>query len=97
MAPELHKGELYQKGRASDIWALGLVLLEMMMGIAVWDLGVDFGIKAIEEPHFLVEYINENVPEKYSPELKQLVKKMLVKDPQNRYNIEDIMKKKFIR
>lgn len=31
MAPELHKGQLYSKGKASDMWALGCVLLEMLL------------------------------------------------------------------
>jgi serine/threonine protein kinase len=70
MAPELHKGQLFQKGKTSDVWALGLILLEMMVGCAVWDLGVDFGIKALEEPHYICEYINDQVPEKYNPKLK---------------------------
>ena len=40
-APELHKGSLYQKGKASDVWALGCLLLEMMLTKPLWD--IDFG------------------------------------------------------
>lgn len=61
---------MHQKGKASDIWALGLILLEMMVGCPVWDLGFDFGIKAIEEPHFIYDYINDNVPAKFNAKLK---------------------------
>lgn len=32
MAPELHKGHLFQKGKSADMWAVGCVLLEMMTG-----------------------------------------------------------------
>ena len=53
----------------------------MSMGVALWDLGFEFGIKAIEEPHFIVQYINENVPEKYNPKIKQVLKKMLNPEP----------------
>ena len=40
-APELHRGSLYQKGKASDIWALGCLLIEMMMTKPLWE--IDFG------------------------------------------------------
>eukprot|EP00347_Sterkiella_histriomuscorum_P013901 403362923 len=96
-SPEQIKGQLYQKGRASDVWAIGLILLEMMVGCPVWDLGFDFGIKAIESPHFIFDYISENIPSKYDQKLKQILKKMLIIDPAQRYTIEDVMKKKFIR
>lgn len=32
MAPELHKGQLHLKGKSADIWAVGCVLLEMLLG-----------------------------------------------------------------
>ena len=79
------------------MWAVGLILLEMMVGCPVWDLGVDFGIKAIEEPHYINEYIQDNVPEKYNNKLRNLLKRMLTAEAQYRLTIEDVMKKKFIR
>ena len=63
------------------MWALGCILLEMTMGVALWDLGFEFGIKAIEEPHFIVQYINDKVPEKFNPKIKQILKKMLNPEP----------------
>lgn len=60
---------------------MGLVLLEMMIGCPVWDSGVDFGIKAIEEPHYINEYITDNVPDKFNAKLRSMLKKMLVPDP----------------
>lgn len=97
LAPELHKGKLYQKGKASDIWAVGCLLLEMCIGTPVWELDFDLGIKSIENPNFIVEYINKNVPDKYDSRLKNLLKRLLSTDPQNRLTIEEIFKKKFIR
>jgi hypothetical protein len=44
------------------MWAIGLVLLEMMTGCPVWDLGFDFGVKSIESPHFIIDFINDNIP-----------------------------------
>lgn len=69
----------------------------MVLGTVLWDLDFDLGIKAIEEPSFITEYIDKNVPEKYDPHLKQLLKKMLHPDPMHRITIEHIMKKKYIK
>ena len=44
--------------------------MEMMIGSPVWDLGFDFGVKSLEEPFFINEYINDNIPDKYDIKLK---------------------------
>lgn len=49
MSPEMLKGELHQKGKSSDIWALGLILLEMCMGTALWDLNEEFAIASLQD------------------------------------------------
>lgn len=77
MSPEIIKGKLFQKGKSSDIWALGCVLLEMLTGSALWDLEFDMGIKSIEDPTYIHEYIQNNIPQKYDPKIKALLKKML--------------------
>ena len=51
------------------------------MGMALWDIHDDFGIKSIEEPHYLHDFIQENIPRKYDAKLKSLLKKMLNSDP----------------
>jgi serine/threonine protein kinase len=79
------------------VWALGCILLEMLLGTALWDLDFDLGIKAIEDPHYIYEFINKELPQKYSSHLKSIVKKMLNPDPQDRLTIEELMKKKFIK
>jgi serine/threonine protein kinase len=60
MAPELHKGQIYLKGKASDMWAVGCVLLEMLIGKPLWDLDFDLGTKSLEDPNFTRTLITEH-------------------------------------
>jgi len=69
----------------------------MCIGTPVWELDFDLGIKSIENPNYIAEFINKNVPDKYDSRLKNLLKRLLSTDPQNRLSIEEIFKKKFIR
>mmetsp|Transcript_2595 Transcript_2595/g.1836 ORF Transcript_2595/g.1836 Transcript_2595/m.1836 type:complete len:121 (+) Transcript_2595:53-415(+) len=69
----------------------------MLLGTPLWELDFDLGIKAIEDPHFLREFLNEKIPEKYDRKLVSILKKMLNPDPEGRISVEEIMKKKFIR
>jgi serine/threonine protein kinase len=41
--------KLYLKGKAADIWAVGCVLLEMLLATPVWELDHDFGTKSLED------------------------------------------------
>jgi hypothetical protein len=59
------------------VWALGCILLEMLMGTALWDLDFDMAIKCIEEPSFIYDYMQNNVPRKFDNQIKSLLKKML--------------------
>lgn len=67
------------------------------MGTPLWELDFDLGIKAIEEPNYINEFIMRSVPSKYDRKILSLVKKMLNPDAGKRISIEEIMKKKFIR
>lgn len=40
------------------MWAVGCLLLEMMMGKALWDFPHDFGTKSLEDPNFMREFIS---------------------------------------
>ena len=84
MAPELHKGLLFQKGKAADMWALGCVLLEMLMGTALWDISEEFGIKSLEDQNYTRDYIMSQystLKKRYDPKVISLAKKMLHPDP----------------
>lgn len=39
--------------------------MEMCLGIPLWELDFDLGIKGIEEPNYINEYLNNNIPAKY--------------------------------
>jgi serine/threonine protein kinase len=81
LAPELHKKQLFQKGKASDVWSVGCILLEMLTATPLWELEVDLGIKAIEDPAYISEFIQSKVPAKYDVKIKRILKKMMEPDP----------------
>jgi serine/threonine protein kinase len=37
------------KGKAADIWAVGCVLMEMLLAIPLWELEHDLGTKSLED------------------------------------------------
>jgi NIMA (never in mitosis gene a)-related kinase len=99
-APELFRGSLFQKGKASDVWALGCVLLEMVLAMPIWDIdfrGSQLGIRCIEDANYAKDFVMHNVSDKYDPALRSLLKKMLASDPKQRPTVEEILKKKFVR
>ena len=59
MAPELHRGQLYAKGKASDMWAVGCVTLEMILGTPLWELPHDLGTKSLEDPKYTKTFLDE--------------------------------------
>lgn len=79
------------------MWGIGLLLLEMLVGKALWDLEFDAGIKSIEDPKFIHRFIEENVDSKFNPKLKTICKRLLSFDPAVRPSAEAILKKKFLR
>ncbi|TNV79553.1 hypothetical protein FGO68_gene9858 [Halteria grandinella] len=99
MAPELHKGQLFQKGKSADMWAIGCILLEMLTGTALWDLTEDLGTKCLEDPNFTMNFIsqNETLVKKYDPKLISIAKRLLHPDPIQRLTVEELFRKKFVR
>lgn len=96
-APELHRGSRYQKGKASDVWALGCLLLEMMMTKPLWEInfgGGDLGIMCLTEQNFAQDFVQKQFGENqhFDKHLKSLLKKMLATDPRQRPTIEEILR-----
>ena len=86
MAPELFKGERYDN--KADIWSLGIILYEMAA------LDVPFSAS-----HFtkLVKRVCQArlppIPKQYSNELQELLNDMLMKNPDRRPRIHDILRR----
>lgn len=87
MAPELHTGSDISASKALDIWALGIILYMMVFGFHPFkSRNRDKTIKnIIEQP---VKF-PPSVP--VTDELKDLLCKMLEKDPENRINMFNLM------
>ena len=76
MAPEVLKGEIYSN--KADIWSLGVVLYEMLFGHC------PFQSNSIAK---LIEVLNTkelDFPGQISNFLKELIQRMLTKDPNKR-------------
>lgn len=90
MSPEVCENKPYRF--KSDLWALGCILYEMCTLKHAFDatnlLGLVFKIVQDKAPP---------IPDRYSPELRDLVSRMLCKDPDERIDIEQIFELPFIK
>lgn len=85
LSPEICEGKAYDY--KSDIWMLGCVLYEMLT------LSQPFNGSTL--PELLYNIVHKDVgdvPAIYSDELVKVLRAMLVKDPQQRKSIEEVMK-----
>ena len=91
MAPELHTGHDISANKSLDIWAIGIILYMMVFGYHPFKVkDREQTIKNIIEQN--VKFSND-VPITY--ELKDLLRKMLEKDPEKRINMFKIMNHKW--
>jgi serine/threonine protein kinase len=93
MAPEAVKATL---GRRSDIWSFGCTLLEMATGKIPWHhLKVDNPMTLLMKIA-LSEDLPE-IPETVSSELQDLLKKILVRDPEKRPYAAELLEHPFFK
>jgi serine/threonine protein kinase len=81
-APEVLKGHLYT--RAADVWSAGVFLFVMTTGALPWPSTTQ---------HSLVHNIlgsDPTFPASMSPQLIDLLKKLLTRDPERRIDIENV-------
>ena len=102
-APEVIIGTNY--GYKADIWSFGILICEMIGGFT------PFGSKAMEigvaqdglgvctmPPQMIIEMVNSGriiLPKNLTPVTRDIVRKILVADPNVRLEIKDIMQHKF--
>jgi len=77
MSPEQARGE--KVGKRTDIYALGIMLYEMLAGVVPFQADTTFGM--------LMKHINEPPPpiKGISPDLQMLIDRALSKNPEHRY------------
>ena len=91
-APEMLEGKSYD-GTKIDIWSLGISLYTMVCG------ELPFVVEDENDIYILMDKIikgNYNIPEFLSDECKDLIKNMLVTDPDKRITLEQIKNHKWV-
>ncbi len=91
MAPEIHRREQYSS--AVDIWAMGIVALEMAEGVPPYK-----GLNREE----IREQVKTNgaglkEPDKWSPEFNDFVEQCLTMDAEQRPSAEQLLKHPFLK
>ncbi|GIX66320.1 protein kinase [Babesia caballi] len=90
MAPEILQNCAY--GRASDIWALGCVLLELCSGVFMWELDYNLG----ERPESATILVLQ-LPPMISRAMRSLITKMLSADPERRPSAAQILNSRVMK
>ena len=88
LSPEMIENKPYDA--AVDTWALGVLIFEFLCGYA------PFEAKTQQETYGRIIAVDVKFPEHLSVEAKELISKMLVKDPAMRIKMLDVCKEPFI-
>jgi serine/threonine protein kinase len=84
VAPEVLKEKGYN-GFTADLWSCGVILFVMLAGYLPFD---DPNMNALFNK---IERGEFRMAKWFSPEVKDLITKMLVVDPEKRYNLDDVI------
>lgn len=88
-SPEVVTGALY--GTEADVWSCGVVLFAMVSGTLPFDeTSVSTLFKKIQTADY-------TMPQHFSPELKDLIRKMLVVSPLERATMEQVLEHPWLR
>ncbi|KAG2297138.1 hypothetical protein Bca52824_043807 [Brassica carinata] len=92
MSPEVARGE--EQGFPADVWALGCVVIEMATGSSPWPELNDV-VAAIYKIGFTGE--SPKIPEVLSEKGRDFLRKCLVRDPKQRWDVEELLQHPFWR
>jgi len=88
LAPEIVDGQAYDK--SIDIWGLGILLYEFLVG------SPPFEEKDRKETFKRIQSVDIHFPEDFPELAKDLIEKMLQKDPSKRMSLNDVKKHPWI-
>jgi len=90
MAPEILIGHA-QSAPAIDVWSIGIILYGLVTGEVPFRSKNRDELKSmIIKKDIIFDSTNEKIHSHLSNEIKDLIKKMLIKKPANRISIEEI-------
>ncbi|KAF1916916.1 hypothetical protein BDU57DRAFT_450492 [Ampelomyces quisqualis] len=93
-APEVLKTTSYD-GAKADVWSCGVILFVLLTGTQPFDYsGEDSHMKYLFRDIQMAKYV---MPDKLSPEAKDLIRKILVANPKQRLGLDDIWDHPFMR
>ena len=97
-APEV-LGNSLKQGSAADVWSLGVALFKMVTGMYPFDRPEDASdarsaVQAVLSRIASVEYV---IPGDLSPDLRDLLGHMLVRNPEERMRCEDILNHPWVK
>lgn len=108
MAPEIREGQMFKVTTKMDIYSFGITILELITGSHPYRIifrQSKYGYRALEYDYIqkylsenkssLEYYVDEAYPRGAPEELKDLIKKMIKYDVDERYDIDDVIAHKW--
>ena len=88
-APEILSGQKYSK--ESDIWSMGIILYSLIHGI------LPFQSNNITNLIDMILHANATFPDDFDIDLRDLITRMLIRDPKKRITLDEIKNHPFLR